>query len=979
MASKSYRKFMATGLSAAVVASVVAPVAGAAASYTDVKEGSWYEEAVNYVTEAGYMQGTGKGFEPESKMTRAQAAQLFTNIFGIADENLTEDFSDVSEKDWFHDAVAAVLEHEIMNGMGNGKFAPEANLTRGQMAAIVVRAYELEDHEGSEHDFSDIDGHMFEKEIAILADLGLIDGVGAGKFAPDAEVTRAQMAQFIYNMDVPPFPAVEAVEAIDATTLEVTVAGAWTQDDVDALIAAGEYELTVEGEESHTVGKVTVKAAEASASEDTTTLVLSEISPELAAGDFYLAVNGFEVAGTEFKYEASATPEVKSVSAIDVNKIKVDFNTSVDTEKAVVKLTKGLANYNITTEWSEDKKSVVITSVLSKLSPADYTVKVEGLTEEVLSADVKIEAETASKVEVATTKTDVVGDTETVTVYFNVLNQYGTKYTLVDAADLTVTTSESIADVSFNAVTEASSSNSSKGNLQGTFTVTDTTGKLKAGDTFKVTAVYKGLTTSSDVTFVAPVELSELSFGQVLPLKDTKRITVGDADLVVPYTAVDQYGAEYDLDLSDVQWVSSNTSVVDVSSLAINSDGELTLDAGNTAGTAIVTAILEDGSTAQFSVTVEAEAYANTVTLGAPTALVADGETASLDLVVYDQFGEVIANKDVTGLNFSNGFSINPKTGKLEGVVTENNSFKVTATRASDLKELASVTFAVEAAAVANTITAVNFDTLYEVGASKAISVNDVVVKDQYGRTFTPATVSLTEVDTANDNFSLVGNTVTADVAGTKVYTVTVDGSSSAVKNITLKAVASADIKSYELAPIGTIYNGGAAYAGTPTLIGKTAEGKTVVLEAGKIASLTSSNSNVAVISGSTVEGNPLFTSATDGTSTIKAWDANGTLLGTAEVTVSNATPSLTTIEDGTVGTTVKTIFDAEDQYGKALDEQGTWYFTSSTDVVTTADSGDLTFDGADMDGFTLASGDYTVKFVSTDGKTVVSSTITLP
>jgi trimeric autotransporter adhesin len=978
MASKSYRKFMATGLSAAVVASVVAPVASAA--YDDVKPGAWYEEAINYVTEMEYMQGTGKGFEPGSDMTRAQAAQLFANILGLDGTDLEVDFTDVKEGAWYYEAIAAVKEHGVMNGSG-AKFNPNATLTRGEMAAIIVRAYGLQGHEGREHSFTDIEGNQFATEIAILADLGIVDGVSEGKFAPKAEVTRAQMAAFIMKTEVPAIelPVVTAVKAVDTKTVEVTVEGAWTQEQVDALVEAG-YELTVEGKESHTVGKVTVKAAEASASEDTTTLVLSEIAPELVAGEeLSLAVNGEVVEGTTFEVEAPATPEVTSVSAIDVNKIKVDFNTSVDTEKAVVKLTKGLANYNITTEWSEDEKSVVITSVLSKLSPADYTVKVEGLTEEVLSADVKIEAETASKVEVATTKTDVVGTTETVTVYFNVLNQYGTKYTLVDAADLTVTTSESIADVSFGAVTEASSSNSSKGNLQGTFTVTDTTGKLKAGDTFKVTAVYKGLTTSSDVTFVAPVELSELSFGQVLPLKDTKRITVGDADLVVPYTAVDQYGAEYDLDLSDVQWVSSNTSVVDVSSLAINSDGELTLDAGNTAGTAIVTAILEDGSTAQFSVTVEAEAYANTVTLGAPTALVADGETASLDLVVYDQFGEVIANKDVTGLNFSNGFTINPKTGKLEGVVTENNAFKVTATRASDLKELASVTFAVEAEAVANTITAVNFATLYEVGASKAISVNDVVVKDQYGRTFTPATVSLAEVDTANDNFSLVGNTVTADVAGTKVYTVAVDGSSSAVKNITLKAVASTDIKSYELAPIGTIHNGGAAYAGTPTLIGKTAEGKTVVLEAGKIASLTSSNSNVAVINGLTVEGaGGAFTSTTDATATIKAWAANGTLLGTAEVTVSNTLPTLTTIEEGTLSTTVASIFDSEDQYGKALDEQGTWYFTSSTDVVTTADSGSLTF-ASDADTFTLASGDYTVKFVSTDGKTVVSSTITLP
>ena len=620
--------------------------------------------------------------------------------------------------------------------------------------------------------------------------------------------------------------------------------------------------------------------------------------------------------------------------------------------------------------------------MLSKLSPADYTVKVEGLTEEVLTANVKVEAEVAAEVKVNTTKTDVVADTETVNVYLNVLNQYGTKYTVVDPSDLTVTTSESIADVSFGTVTETGNADS-KGNLKASFTVTDASAKLKAGDTFKVTAVYKGLTGTGNVSFVNPIELSELSFGQVLPLKDTPRITVGDVDLVVPYTAIDQYGAAYEIDLSEnITWVSSNSAVVDATSLDVDADGKLTVDAGATAGTAVVTAILEDGTTAQFSVTVAAEAYANTVSLNGPSTLLADGEKASLDLVVQDQFGEVIANKDVSGLTFSGDFAINSKTGKLEGTVSENSAFEVTVTRTSDTKKLATATFAVEAEAVANTITAVNFNTLYEVGAVKTITVNDVVVKDQYGRAMTASSVSLTEVDATNTKFSNSGNEVTALAAGTKVYTVAVNGSTSAVKNITLTAVATSAVTSYELASIGTIYNGGSAYAATPTLVGKTSDGKTVVLQSGKIASLTSSNTSVAEISGLTVEGNALFTSTTDGTSTIKAWSSNGTLLGSAVVTVTNTAPALTTIEaadlivDNT--TTLADIFTSEDQYGVAFPEAGTWYITDDSDVTNPYSVATLTLDNGADDSLTLTTGSYSVKFVSTNGNTVATSTITI-
>jgi trimeric autotransporter adhesin len=336
MASKSYRKFMATGLSAAVVASVVAPVAGAA-SFDDVKPGSWYEGAVNYVSEKGYMNGTDKGFEPGKEMTRAQAAALFANILGIYDESLEADFSDVKEGAWYYGAVAAVQEHGIMAGTGSA-FNPEGKLTRGQVAALVVRAYDLQ-AEGAEHAFTDVEGNMFENEIAILAELGIASGTNGGEtFEPGKVITRAEMAAFIQKteemLETPVFPEVTSVEVVDTTSLEVTVDGAWTQEDVDALIAAGEYELTVVGEDVHTVGKVTVKAAEASASADTTTLVLSEISPELPEGDFHLEVNGYEIGGSDFTYEAPATPEVTSVSAITKTNVKVTFKALEEADSA---------------------------------------------------------------------------------------------------------------------------------------------------------------------------------------------------------------------------------------------------------------------------------------------------------------------------------------------------------------------------------------------------------------------------------------------------------------------------------------------------------------------------------------------------------------------------------------------------------------------------------------------------------------------
>ncbi|MFE1242951.1 S-layer homology domain-containing protein [Fictibacillus sp. NPDC058756] len=379
MASKSYRKFMATGLSAAVVASVVAPVAGAA--FDDVKPGSWYEGAVNYVTEAGYMKGTDKGFEPGKEMTRAQAAALFANILGIYDDSLEADFSDVKEGAWYYGAVAAVQEHGIMAGTGSA-FNPEGKLTRGQVAALVVRAYDLE-AEGAEHSFTDVEGNMFENEIAILAELGIASGTTGGKFEPNKVITRAEMAAFIQKVEAPaptPLPEVESVKAVDATSVEVTVEGSYTQEDVDYLVESGAYELSVvAGDDVHEVGKVTVKAAEASASADTTTLVLSEISPELPAGEeLSLAVNGEVVEGTEFKYEAPVTPEVTSVSAINLKQVVVTFNQDVDATTAGTTGNYAFASGSgvTVTNASVEGKTVTLTvSGAAQQQTADLTVE----------------------------------------------------------------------------------------------------------------------------------------------------------------------------------------------------------------------------------------------------------------------------------------------------------------------------------------------------------------------------------------------------------------------------------------------------------------------------------------------------------------------------------------------------------------------------------------------------------------------------
>lgn len=880
--SKLHNRFVA-GMTSTVV--LVAPVTTfAATQFTDVPEGNWAEEAINYGVEQGYLHGQSDsvfGYGQEIKRQDA-AVMIASAVYGSSDlvPEGVPSFVDVSSSSYAAKYIAALEQFGIV-GNGEGYFSPIDTVTRAEFAQMIVQAFDLEDNGVERPDFTDVlDGAWYDNAITIIASQYHSLGYPDGTWKPDVALTREEAAKFIYGVHS------------ELTAIEV---------------------------------------------------------PE-PVGDIAL----------------------ESVTVVDVNKIEVAFNQAVDTELADIELVKGQANYNVTTEWNEDGDTATLVSA-GRITPDRYTVKVDGLTDNVLQSSVVVEEEEIVSLGVTSPSIEI---SSGAAIYFNVYNQYGTPYTAVDASDFTVVVNESIDDVTFGKVS-VDESTDEKGNLVAEFPIVDANNKLKEGDKFKVTAVYGDVTVESSVKFVEPSNITSLEFGTVTPLDGSERITVGDKDLVVPYVALDQYGEDYELTLEEgITFVSSDKDVVDVDSFAINKDGQLTFDVGEEEGTTTITAILPDGATSQFKVTVKDEAVVSSVVISAPSTLVADGEIVSLDLVVKDQYGEVIPNEEVTGLTFSHDFVINKKTGKLEGIVTEDDTFEVTASKSG--KELSSVTFTVEEEAIVNKMTSVDFDTVYEVGATGTITADDVVVLDQYGREFTPSSVELEEKDTSNDYFSGSGDTVVAEAAGEKIYTVVVDDTE--MKDIMLRVVASDDITSYELAPLGTLYNG-TGYSVIPELIGATADGQDVVLKDGKVDKFTSSDMSVAVPNGLTIVGaGNTFTSTTDKTIVIKAWDETGKELGSTDLVVTNKAPKIETItpSDKDIDI-VADIFDSVDQYGGEFTEKGTWYFTStdgSASVVSVTDG--MKTLASDSDNFDLEDGDYSVRFISEDGNTVATTVITV-
>lgn len=106
-------------------------------------------------------------------------------------------FTDVAEDAWYHDYVYDLVYRGVVNGMTATTYEPEGKLTRAQfvklLACSLADAETLKTYEGK-HPFKDSEGHWAEAYIAWAKDKGIVKGVSATEFDPEAPITREQMA-----------------------------------------------------------------------------------------------------------------------------------------------------------------------------------------------------------------------------------------------------------------------------------------------------------------------------------------------------------------------------------------------------------------------------------------------------------------------------------------------------------------------------------------------------------------------------------------------------------------------------------------------------------------------------------------------------------------------------------------------------------------------------------------------------------------
>jgi len=110
-------------------------------------------------------------------------------------------FVDVSAEDWFYEAVQYVYEHDIMAGVGDNSFAPESELTRAMVAQVLFNMDE-NGYTGAASLFDDVKaGEWYEDAVNWAAAEGVMSGYGGRQFGAMDSVTREQLAMILYNYE----------------------------------------------------------------------------------------------------------------------------------------------------------------------------------------------------------------------------------------------------------------------------------------------------------------------------------------------------------------------------------------------------------------------------------------------------------------------------------------------------------------------------------------------------------------------------------------------------------------------------------------------------------------------------------------------------------------------------------------------------------------------------------------------------------
>ncbi|MBR5508355.1 MAG: S-layer homology domain-containing protein, partial [Clostridia bacterium] len=174
--------------------------------FKDIDSVAWAKDSIEYLLNYGVIsESDDANFRPNDSVKREEFVKMIVVALGVYDSKATTDLKDVDSSKWCYQYVASAQKLGLVKGNDKGAFGVGEEITREDMAVIISRALEIlgfeNDGVNSEifADDAQISGYA-KDAVYMMKELGLINGMGDGNFAPKSTATRAQTAKMIFEM-----------------------------------------------------------------------------------------------------------------------------------------------------------------------------------------------------------------------------------------------------------------------------------------------------------------------------------------------------------------------------------------------------------------------------------------------------------------------------------------------------------------------------------------------------------------------------------------------------------------------------------------------------------------------------------------------------------------------------------------------------------------------------------------------------------
>lgn len=170
--------------------------------FTDLPSSHWAYEAVTALKDLGIVNGvSADSFAPDNNVTRAEFTKMVAVLFGLKATSTESKFADCGADDWFTPYVLAAAEAGYVNGVDDTHFAPDAQITRQDICTILGRVLDANEA-AAEAGFTDADQiqDYAVQYVKSFVALGVVNGYEDGTFRPEVSATRAEAAKILFGI-----------------------------------------------------------------------------------------------------------------------------------------------------------------------------------------------------------------------------------------------------------------------------------------------------------------------------------------------------------------------------------------------------------------------------------------------------------------------------------------------------------------------------------------------------------------------------------------------------------------------------------------------------------------------------------------------------------------------------------------------------------------------------------------------------------